>query len=132
MLTLPLQKLAFLIEKFREYEAEVPADSDASDSTDDRESGILLDTPDNSTGQELRDAIDGLNQDEQEELLALMWVGRGDFEAAEWPRALAQARETRDSREADYLLGTPLMADYLDAAADTLGLDLEEFEINRL
>ncbi|TBW35821.1 DUF3775 domain-containing protein [Siculibacillus lacustris] len=134
MLTIPLQKLAFLIEKAREYDAEVPADPGdlGSNASDDGETDILLDTPDNGTAEELREAIKGLNTDEQEELLALVWLGRGDFTAAEWPAAMAQARESRTASEADYLLGTPLLADYLEEAVSALGLSLEEFEIDRL
>lgn len=134
MLTIPLQKLAFIIEKAREFDAEVPADAGDTDSnpTDDEASGILFDTPDNSTGRELRDAIDGLNTDEQEELLALMWVGRGDFGRTEWPAAIRQAREVRTRSEPGYLIGTPLLSDYLEEGASTLGLSLEPFEMGRL
>ena len=134
MLTIPLEKLFFIIEKAREFDAEVPADAGDSESnpSDDDESGILLDTPDNGTLQELRDAIEGLNTDEQEELLALIWVGRGDFTAAEWPDAMRQARQSRTASEADYLIGTPLLSDYLEEAVSALGLSLEEFELNRI
>jgi len=131
MLTIPLEKLAYIIEKAREFDAEVPVDPDAtagSDEADDDERQILLDTPDNPTEQELRDAIEGLNIDEREELLALMWLGRGDYDAATWPQALRQARETRTSTEAQYLLGTPLLADYLEEGVYALGLSLEGFE----
>jgi hypothetical protein len=133
MLTIPLSKLGFIIEKAREFDAEVPADEGNSDSnpSDDGESGILLDTPDNSTEQELRDAIMGLNADEQEELLALIWVGRGDFGPGEWRQAMIQARETRTASEADYLIGTPLLADYLEEAAAALGLVVGGFETDR-
>jgi hypothetical protein len=133
-LTIPLKMLAFIIEKAREFDAEVPADEAdlGSDAVDDGASEILLDTPDNTTEEELHDAIDGLNTDEQEELLALLWIGRGDFTAEEWPAALAEARKARTRSEADYLIGTPLMSDYLEEAVASLGLSLEEFEINRL
>jgi hypothetical protein len=131
MLTIPLAKLAFIIEKAREYDAEVPVDPDAatgSDPADDDERQILLDTPDNPTAQELRDAIDGLNIDEREELLALLWLGRGDYDAQSWPEALRQARETQSSTETEYLLGTPLLGDYLEEGVEALGLSLEDFE----
>jgi len=133
MLTIPLQKLAYIIEKAREFDAEVPADAGdlGSNPTDDGESNILLDTPGNPTLEELRDVIDGLNTDEQEELLALIWLGRGDFGKSEWPQAMRQARESRTAAEADYLIGTPLLADYLEEAVSELGLSLEEFEMNR-
>jgi len=134
MLTIPLRMLGFIIEKAREFDAEVPADLEDSDSNpaDDGEVGILLDTSENSTEEELRDAIDGLNTDEQEELLALIWIGRGDFAATEWHAAIHQARESRTANEADYLIGTPLLADYLEEAAAALGLSLEKFETDRL
>ena len=131
MLTISLEKLAYIVEKAREYDAEVPVDPDAatgSDPADDDERQILLDTPDNPTEQELRDAIDGLNLDEREELLALLWLGRGDYDAQSWPDALRQARETQSSTEAEYLLGTPLMGDYLEEGVEALGLSLEDFE----
>jgi hypothetical protein len=131
MLTIPLEKLAYIVEKAREYDAAVPADPDAeagSDAADDDERQILLDTPDNPTEQELRDAIDGLNIDEREELLALLWLGRGDYDAQSWREALQQARDTRTTTEADYLLGTPLLGDYLEEGVEALGLSLEDFD----
>jgi len=131
MLTIPLEKLAYIVEKAREYDAEVPADPDAqdgSDAADDDEREILLDTPDNPTAQELRDALDGLNIDEREELLALLWLGRGDYDAQSWREALRPARDTGTATETDYLLGTPLLGDYLEEGVEALGLSLEDFE----
>ena len=127
MLTIPLKKLGFIIAKAREFDAEIPIDPDAasgSNPADDDERQILLDTPDNSTRDELRDAIDGLNVDEREELLALTWLGRGDYDANDWPEALRQARETATASETEYLLGTPLLGDYLEEGASALGLSL--------
>jgi hypothetical protein len=128
MLTIPLEKLAYIIEKAREFDAEVPRDAEeGSNAADDDEREILLDTPDNPTTQELRDAIDGLNIDEREELLALVWLGRGDYNAENWSEALQQARQTRTATETAYLLGTPLLADYLEEGVSALGLSLEDF-----
>jgi uncharacterized protein DUF3775 len=127
MLTIPLEKLAYIVEKAREFDAEVPAEAgEGSDAVDDRDVAILEDTPDNPTMEELRDAIDGLNLDEREELLALLWLGRGDF--ATWREALAQARDTDTKRESDYLIGTPLLADYLEEGLSALGRSLEGLE----
>jgi hypothetical protein len=76
MLTIPLEKLAYVIEKAREFDAQVPSDAEeGSNAADDDEREILLDTPDNPTEQELRDAIDGLGIPEHQEMLALMWLG---------------------------------------------------------
>jgi Protein of unknown function (DUF3775) len=97
MLTIPLEKLTYIIEKAREFDTEVPSDAEEGSNPADDE--ILLDTPDNPTTQELRDAIDGLNIDEREELLALVWLGRGDYNAEKWSEALQQARQTRTATE---------------------------------
>ena len=131
MLVIPLETLAFIIVKAREFDAEVPIEPDAatgSDPPDDDERQVLLDTPDNPTEQELRDAIDGLGDLERQELLALMWLGRGDYDAGSWPEALREAGESRIASVTDYLVGTPLLGDYLEEGASALGLSLKDFE----
>jgi hypothetical protein len=131
LLTIPLKKLGYIVAKAREFDAEIPIDPDAaagSNPADDDERQILLDTPDNPSRQELRDAIDSLNIDEREELLALTWLGRGDYDAGDWREALRQARQARTERETEYLIGTPLLADYLEEGAAALGLSLEDEE----
>ena len=131
MLVIPLERLAFIIAKAREFDAEVPVEPDAatgSDPPDDDERQVLLDTPDNPTEQELRDAIDGLGVLERQEVLALMWLGRGDYDADTWPEALRQAEDTANQNLTDYLVGTPLLGDYLEEGASALGLSLEDFE----
>lgn len=131
MLEISLETLAFIIVKARAFDAEVPVDPDAatgSDPADDDEREVLLDTPDNPTEQELRDAIDGLGPIERRELLALIWLGRGDYDAASWPEALRQAEETADANLTDYLVGTPLLGDYLEEGAAALGMSLEDFQ----
>jgi len=127
MLTIPLEKLAFIIEKARAFDAEVdPVDENSgSNAADDGERAILQDTPDNPVLEELTNVLDDLNVDEQDEVLALLWVGRGDFGKQEWRDALRQAHETRNNRETRYLVGTPLLADYLSQGLAELGYSLE-------
>jgi hypothetical protein len=57
-----------------------------------------------------------------------MWLGRGDYDAESWPEALRQAGDTTNANLTDYLVGTPLLADYLEEGASALGLSLEDFE----
>ena len=129
MLTIPLEKLAYVIEKVREFDAQVPRDAEeGSNTADDDEREMLLDTPDNATEQELRDAIDGLGIPERQELLALMWLGRGDYDAESWSEALQQARQTQSASETTYLLGTPLLGEYIEEGVSALGLSLEDFQ----
>ena len=129
MLVIPLETLAFIIVKAREFDAEVPIEPDAatgSDPPDDDERQVLFDTPDVPTEQELRDAIGGLGDLERQELLALMWLGRGDYDAENWREALQQSGETMTANFTDYLLRTPLLGDYLEEGAVALGLSLED------
>jgi hypothetical protein len=129
MLTIPLEKLVYIIEKAREFDAEVPSDAEeGSNAADDDEREILLDTPENPTEQELRNAIDGLGIPERQELLALMWLGRGDYDAESWSEALQQARQTQSASETTYLLGTPLLSDYIEEGVSAVGLSLEDFQ----
>jgi Protein of unknown function (DUF3775) len=129
MLTIPLEKLVYIIEKAREFDAEVPSDAEeGSNAADDDEREILLDTPENPTEQELRNAIDGLGIPERQELLALMWLGRGDYDAESWSEALQQARQTQSASETTYLLGTPLLGEYIEEGVSALGLSLEDFQ----
>jgi len=134
MLAIPLEKLAYIITKAREFDVEVPpVDEDSgSNPSDDAEWDVLQDSPDNPTHQELVDAIDSLSDLERIELLALTWLGRGDYIKEEWREALAEARRIHDEKETDYLIGTPLLADYLEEAVSQLGYSLEDFEIGRM
>jgi len=134
MLKIPLEQLNYIIEKAREFDAETePVDSDSgSNPSDDKDVAILEGTSDNPTEQELAAALDVLDDDQRVELLALMWLGRGDFERGEWQDALARAREVHNRAETEYLIGTPLLADYLEEALDALGYSLEDYRKNRL
>ncbi len=122
MLQTPLEQLAYIIEKAREYDAETaPVDSNSgSNASDDNEVAILEATADNPTRRELAAALDALNEDQKIEILALTWLGRGDFDRGEWREALAQAGEIHNATETEYLIGTPLLADYLEEAIASL------------
>ena len=134
MLALPLEKLAYIIMKAREYDAEVPPVDPGSGSnpTDDAGRCVLEDTRDNPTRDELISAIGLLNDQERIELLALTWLGRGDYSKAEWSAALAEARRIHDKKETEYLVGTPLLADYLEEGLSQLGYSIGDYEIGRL
>jgi Protein of unknown function (DUF3775) len=123
MLATPLDQLAYIIEKAREFDAQTaPVDSDSgSNPSDDNNVAILEGSADNPARQELVAALDALDEDQRIEILALMWLGRGDFDRSEWRDALAQAREIHNAAETQYLVGTPLLADYLGEGIAALG-----------
>ncbi len=130
MLDIPLAKLAFLVTKARAFDAKVApvTPEGASNPTDDGEREILADRPRDATGQELEDALASLNGDELDEVLALVFVGRGDFGKEEWSDALRQARERRMGPAIPYLMGIPMLGDYLEEGAAAMGWSLESEE----
>ncbi len=134
MLRIPIEKVAYIITKAREYDVEVPPvdEESGSNPSDDLERDVLEDTPDNPTYQELTDAINALSDYERIELLALTWLGRGDFIKEEWREALEEARRIHDEKETDYLVGTPLLSDYLEEGLAQLGYSIEDYEIGRM
>lgn len=75
-----------------------------------------------STEDELVEMISSLNVDEQVELVALAWLGRGSYAVEEWRDALAEASRAHNDRTASYLLGMPLLADYLEEGLAAFGL----------
>lgn len=128
------ETLAHIVLKALAYSALVAPDdpSDASDAVDDRFVDALEDERDNPAEEELRAAISGLDVDARTTLVALAWMGRGDFEPGEWREAISAARARSQGSGARYLMGMPLLADYLSAGADALGINLSDEEYSAL
>ena len=120
-------KVGFVIVKAREYDAKVGAWDDG-DTYDHDADSILEDFKDDSTVIELREFIRDLNIDEQVSLVALAWIGRGSFSADELEDALETARAEHNKRTAEYLLGIPLLSDYLEEGLSALGYSVEDAE----
>jgi hypothetical protein len=129
-------KVGFIILKAREFDVKVdPEDEEAdegSNPADDDDRAVLEDRADDPTLEELRCAIDDLNDDEIVDLIALAWVGRGDFERNEWSSARRLARERHRRHSADYLIGMPALGDYLEEGMATLGYSSGDQESDRL
>lgn len=68
---------------------------------------------DDPSRAEFRAVVADLEPDQQTEVVALMWLGRGDFQEDEWEGALRLAHDEWTPETADYLLGHPLLAEYL-------------------
>jgi hypothetical protein len=128
------QKVCFIVVKAREYDAKVePVDSEPDSSpADDQEREVLEDFASDATLDELRAAIDGLNEDELVDLIALVWVGRGDFGKEEWAEARALADERHRRHSADYLAGIPTLGDYLEEGLAEIGYSCDEFDAEHL
>ncbi len=133
-LTIPLETACFIIVKAREFDAkDAVTDPDpASDPTEDRQVAVLEDHDDDPALEEMKALISALTIDEQIDLVALTWLGRGDNSAADWEDVRAEAADARNDRTADYLCGTPLLADHLANGLSVLGYSCEDMELDHL
>ncbi len=128
------EKVCFIIVKAREFDVKVPPvePEPGSNPSDDKDVEVIEDYADDATLEELRGAIDGLDDDEIIDLIALAWIGRGDFTKAD----LEEARDLADQRHrhhsSNYLVGIPTLGDYLEEGLSALGYSCEEYEVDRL
>lgn len=135
-LTISPTNVVYLIARAKEFavkDAETEPDP-GSNPSDDRMVEILQEHPEDDVllDEETRGFIEGMSQDEQIDLVALAWLGRDDYSAEEWPEVRQQAAEAYDGKTARYLLGMPLLANYLEAGLATLGYSVEELESDLL
>jgi len=135
-LSISTDYLARLIMKTRGVQAkEAVSDSDSgSNPTDDQMRDVLQDRPDDLSREEVREEIQGLDARQQAELVALMWIGRGDAEPAEWEATVQLAQDVKEQPTPRYLLGHPLVAEFWAEGAERLGIELpmgEGFEAKR-
>lgn len=101
------------------HEHEVELDDQSHDGH--HHDGLAEEEDPNLTEKELRELIADFNVDETAELVALVWLGRGDYEAAEWASALDEAKGRNMKLTATYLLGMPLLGEYLEQGLEALG-----------
>lgn len=95
-----------------------------SNPIDDGNLDSLTASPDDATEDELRDVVAGLNDDERANLIALVYIGRGDMEPEEWGAAVRLAREREAASTlgtADWLIGIPNLGDLLDEGLAAMG-----------
>lgn len=124
------EKVAHVIIKAREYDAKVGAwnsNPEEGDAAEDPES-ILEDFASDPTRAELAGFIRMLNEDEQASLVALVWVGRGTYEPEEFDEAVDIARSRRITATARYLLGIPLVSNYLEEGLEKMGFAVDDIE----
>ena len=133
-LQIALEKVCFLIMKAKEFDAkdEVTDPDSGSNPSDDMQAGVLEDHEDDPVLEELHSLITSLSFDEQVDLVALMWLGRDEYTAADWDTVRAEAADAHNNRTARYLCGTPLLADHLADGLSSLGLSCAEYELGCL
>ena len=129
-LTIPVNTVAWIILKAREFDMKEPAEVETDEDDGHNPLGVLEDRADDATGTELRSWIADLNDTEQAELVALMWLGRGDDGPESFPEMVEHARgsQAHGRRTVSYLLGTPRLGDYLEEGLEKLGVDTANLE----
>ncbi len=126
MLQISPRRVAHIIIRAREIDAKVGTWDRAGDSVD--SDSILEARRGDATEAELRAFIAGMNDDEKASLVAIMWIGRETYEAEELEEAIQTARDEATTPTEDYLLGVPLLSDYLEDGLDKLGIDVTDVE----
>jgi Protein of unknown function (DUF3775) len=134
ILTISPEKVAFVIMKAREFDAKdgLTDPDPGSNPSDDKEAAVLEDHEDDPVVEEITSLINSMSEDEQIDLVALAWLGRDDHTAEDWPVVRAEAERAHNQRTAEYLLGMPLLSDFLEEGLSILGYSCEEFELGRL
>ena len=134
-LSISTEKICFVVLKAREFDvkdADTSSDEDGSNPADDRMVEVLEDRPDDPVDQELVAFIEAMSEDEQVDLVTLTWLGRGDGGLEDWDDLRAEAARVHNRRTASYLLGIPLLPDFLEEALAAFGRSCEEFEEDHL
>ena len=129
-LSISPEKVCSIIAMARQFEAKVAPDvpDPGSNASDDGMRGVLEDRPDDAVRAELVSFIRDLNIDEEVDLVTLAWLGRGDGDLGSWGELRSEAAGAHNNRTAEYLLGMPLLASYLEDALSQFDISCEDFE----
>jgi hypothetical protein len=133
-LSISSEKVCYLVVKAREFDVQ-DLDSDpesGSNASDDQMIDVLEDHADNPVVQEISTFVADLSDDEKADVMALMQLGRGDGTFEDWEALRDQAFREHAERTAAYLMGEPLLGDYLEEGLSQFGFSCAEFEMGRL
>jgi len=128
-LTLSPDSAFAILLKARQFDVKVDeTDPDSgSNPSDDNSVDALEFGAADDTLHELGSAISDLNDDEQLDLIALIWIGRGDFTLSEWSKARAAASDIGRARIPRYVAGIPLVSDYLEDGLSQFNQTVEDY-----
>ena len=122
-LRISTEKVCAFIEAARELAGKVPSTAgDRTTTGDDSRLVTIEEYPDrDDRRRQTVEFIAGLNVEEQTDLLALIWLGRGDYDTAEWDDALAEAEARIAARDPDYMIGDAALPEYLGGGLEAFG-----------
>jgi len=128
MLSVHPDTICFIIAKAREFQAkeQVVIPETPSSPSDDWALQVLADHIDDLSLLEVKTAVQDLSPEQQAELVALMWLGRGDYDMEDWYTAVEDAQHAQSDNTAQYLLAHPYVSDYLEEGLIQHGYSCEE------
>lgn len=124
MINISAATVCRLVELARTFQAQesVSLPHDRADADEDWPMQVLASHANDPTLAEFRSIVDDLEPDQRRELVALMWLGRGDFTRADWAEALELAEAQETERTADYVISHPMVPDHLEDGLAEFGL----------
>jgi hypothetical protein len=133
-LSISPEKVCLIALKARQFDAKDAATEPdpGSNASDDGMIAVLEDHEDDPVRTELVSFIHDLNVDEQVDLVALAWLGRGDADPSGWKALRAEAARAHNRRTARYLLGMPMLADFLEEGLSQCGFSCAASEADLL
>src|SRR5690606_7328894 len=106
MLQISTDIVCRVIDLAREFHAQeevvIPSTSGGSEIDSDQAMQVLAAHADDLTYQQLKAEISDLEPQQQAEIVAILWLGRGDYDIEEWEDVRAQAREQWTPHTAEY------------------------------
>lgn len=123
-----LETVATIVDLARAFQGKEETDPEQVTEDMNSEAALLQETPDDMTEASLRQFIEELNEDEQASLIALAWIGRGDYGSEDWDEARALAAERNQSDTASYLTDMEMLGDLLAEGVAAFGLSIEDVE----
>jgi Protein of unknown function (DUF3775) len=133
LLSISVEKVCFVAAMAREFDVEEDEeDESGADATEEHFVRALAEeeSPD-PVEDEFIAFVDEMTEDEQIDLVALAWLGRGDGAIEDWDDLRRQAADAHNKRTAAYLLGIPLLPDYLEDGLAAFGRSCEDADNKR-
>ena len=122
-LSVPLDTVCYIVARMHDLQGKDASTLDGSDPNaddEDIEDAVLEDRRSDPVEIEVKSVISDLTDEAKYDLVALMWLGRDE---GDWAEMRMLAEQEHNTPTADYLCGTPLVADYLQNGLNMLGLD---------
>lgn len=128
-LGISLEGVAAVVDQMRALQIREEPDSEDAEEDQNSEAALLTESADDQTQEMLEAFIGEMNADEQVSLIALAWIGRGDYGAEDWAEARRLATERDAGRDAtSYLMDMDNLADLLSEGVAAFGLSIEDVE----